>query len=314
MQTTTSNLNTQSPYTYTVIFARYNSQWLYCRHKTRNVFETAGGHIEPGETPQDAARRELYEETGAICFDITPAFDYSVSHEDGDTTHGQLFYAEINSLDSMPDFEMAEVGLFDTLPDNMRFPQITPILFARLQEWLYARAANEELLDVYDANRKLTGKTRRRGEPPQPGEYNLVVLVCLMNSNGQFLITKRAPNKSYAGMREFQGGCAVAGDDSRTAAVREVKEEAGLDLRPDNGELVFSRQFKHSFYDVWLYLQDFDIKDVALQPGETVDAKLATMDEIRDILNAYQFVPDDFIEGLFEKAENRLSIYAQQTP
>ena len=52
-------------YRYTVIFARHNGKWLYARHKDRDTYETAGGHIEPNETPLDCAKRELYEETGA---------------------------------------------------------------------------------------------------------------------------------------------------------------------------------------------------------------------------------------------------------
>jgi len=75
MRVTTAELNALKAYRYTVIFARYNGKWLYCRHKERDVFETAGGGIEPGETPPEGAARELIEETGAIKFDIRPAFD-----------------------------------------------------------------------------------------------------------------------------------------------------------------------------------------------------------------------------------------------
>lgn len=120
-------------YIYTVTFARYQDKWLYCRAKERDTFETAGGRIEPGETPLEAAKRELYEETGAVKYDITPAFDYSV-HRPNVYANGQVFLAQVHELGEMPDFEMAEVKLFDTIPDNMRFPQILPVLFEKIKE------------------------------------------------------------------------------------------------------------------------------------------------------------------------------------
>ena len=319
MQVLTAKLGSLKDYVYTVIFARYNGQWLYCRAKERSVFETAGGKIEPGETPLEGARRELFEETGAVEFDIEPAFDYSAN------SNGQVFFAQIYKLDDIPDFKMAEIGLFDGLPDNLRFPEITPVLFAHLltlvgsnpddkhmncspisPDVLHARQVGAEIWDIYDADRRLTGRIHRRRDPLPPGDYHLVVLACLMNSKGEFLITKRAPNKSYAGMWEFQGGCAVAGDDSLTAAVRESKEEVGLELKPENGELVLTLKLTHAIFDIWLFVQDFDIEDVVLQPCETVDAKYATMDEIRAMIRQGEFHCSNFIEDLFATASKRL--------
>jgi len=309
MQVKTAKLNELGNYIYTVIFARHStrhgSKWLFCRAKERTVYETAGGRIEPGETPLAAAKRELYEETGAVNFDITPAFDYSVARENI-TTYGQVFFAEIYELGTMPDFEMAEVGLFDALPESLRFPAITPILFTHLQGWMHKQQTQNELWDVYDTNRNPTGRTHRRGDPLPPDDYHLVVLTCLMNNKGEFLLTKRAPGKTWAGMWEFQGGCATAGDDSLTAAMRESKEETGLTLNPENGEFVLERKYTKAFFDVWLFKQDFCLQDVVLQPGETVDAKLATMDEVRRMVQAKEIVNNDFLDELFEKANKRL--------
>jgi len=120
-----------SDYRYTVIFARYRNKWLYCRAKDRDTFETAGGRVEKGETTLEAAKREFYEETGAIMFDIKPMFDYAVHRENG-FANGQVFLAEVHELGDMPCFEMAEVKLFDTIPDKMRFSQILPVLFESL--------------------------------------------------------------------------------------------------------------------------------------------------------------------------------------
>jgi len=128
-------------YRFVVVFARYKDKWLYCQAKTRDTYETAGGHIESGKTPLDAARRELYEETGAFGFEITPAFDYSV-HVPSGFSYGQVFFAKIHELGDVPNYEMAAVRLFDSIPDRMRFPQILPVLYDRLQTWLNLQSAN----------------------------------------------------------------------------------------------------------------------------------------------------------------------------
>ena len=134
-------LGTLEKYRFTVILAvkgktATDGGWLYTRHRNRTTWETAGGHIEPGETPLDCAKRELYEETGATEFYINPAFDYAV-HTDSGLSYGQVFFADVETIGELPpESEMAEVRLFSDLPENLTYPQITPILFTEMKKWL----------------------------------------------------------------------------------------------------------------------------------------------------------------------------------
>lgn len=116
---------TLSPCRYVVIFARYRGQWLYARHRERDTWETPGGRLEPGEAPLAAAKRELYEETGATDFAIAPAFDFAV---DGGAP-GCVFLARIHRLGPMPGYEMAETRLCDEYPDRLTYPHILPVLY-----------------------------------------------------------------------------------------------------------------------------------------------------------------------------------------
>ena len=72
----TYDTGTLKQYKYVVTLSEYDGKILLSRHKNRTTWETQGGHIEAGETPLEAARRELYEESGATDFEIAPLCDY----------------------------------------------------------------------------------------------------------------------------------------------------------------------------------------------------------------------------------------------
>ena len=119
-------------YPYVVILSRMDGQFLLSRHKQRMTWEFQGGHIEPGETPMQAAKRELFEESGAVKFDIEPLCDYWAGSEDGKTgACGVVFTAQIQTLGPLPESEMAETRRFDVLPENLTYPAITAAIMGR---------------------------------------------------------------------------------------------------------------------------------------------------------------------------------------
>jgi 8-oxo-dGTP diphosphatase len=122
--------------TYSVIAAKYGIGWLYVRHQKRKTWEIPGGHIEKDETPDEAASRELMEETGALDFTIECVSTYSVL-KNGETGFGRLYLAEISTLGPVPDTsEIAEVKIMDSLPENLTHPDIQPHLYRRVLEFL----------------------------------------------------------------------------------------------------------------------------------------------------------------------------------
>lgn len=123
------------PYIFVVVLSRVGDQLLLSRHKQRQTWETQGGHIEQGETPEQAAARELYEESGARASELVPLCDYTAGDEKGQSS-GAVFVARIAVLEQMPDSEMAEIRLFDTLPseDKLTYPWITPKLYKKAKE------------------------------------------------------------------------------------------------------------------------------------------------------------------------------------
>jgi len=122
--------------TYSVISARYKGKWLFVRHHKRSTFEIAGGHIEEGESPDEAASRELEEETGAIRFNIVCISTYSVK-KDGETGWGRLYFADVHEKGPIPDIsEIEEVVMLDHIPDHPTHPDIQPHLFRKTIEYL----------------------------------------------------------------------------------------------------------------------------------------------------------------------------------
>lgn len=116
---------------FAVIISRMNGKWVFCRHKDRNTYEIPGGHREAGEAILDTAKRELYEETGAIKYTIAPICIYSVTapdNFDGEETFGALFFAEIAEREGELHSEIERVDLLDALPETWTYPLIQPKL------------------------------------------------------------------------------------------------------------------------------------------------------------------------------------------
>ncbi|WP_313340442.1 NUDIX domain-containing protein [Sedimentibacter sp.] len=124
---------------FAVIVAKYKGKWVFCKHKNRDTFEVAGGHREKNEKIIETAERELFEETGAIEYDLSPICVYSVTgknrvNDSGEETFGMLYYADIKSLNNLPESEMEKVYLFEKLPADLTYPLIQPLLIKRVKE------------------------------------------------------------------------------------------------------------------------------------------------------------------------------------
>ncbi len=122
-------------YKYVVVCTFFEGKLILSRHRERTTWETQGGHIEPNETPLEAARRELYEESGITDAELLPICDYR-GYRGARFANGVFFVAFARSLGELPASEIAETRAFDALPstEQLTYPLMTPLLFEEAQK------------------------------------------------------------------------------------------------------------------------------------------------------------------------------------
>ncbi|MGQ1909934.1 NUDIX hydrolase [Marinifilum sp. RC60d5] len=120
--------------TYSIVCSRYRNKWVFVRHRLRKTWEMPAGHIENNESALQAARRELYEETGATEFSLRLIADYSCNWQN-EVKYGRIFFANILHLGNLPESEIAEIRFFRNLPEDLTYPDIQNVIFEKVNKY-----------------------------------------------------------------------------------------------------------------------------------------------------------------------------------
>ncbi len=155
-----------------------------------------------------------------------------------------------------------------------------------------------EKWDLYTKYREKSGKEHIRGEKIPEGFYHLVVHVWIRNQKGEYLISQRSFRRpTFPLMWECVGGSVLKGESSIEGAVREVKEEVGLDLEQSAGKLLFSKicgtldgKVFNNIMDVWLFNYNGEVHLEDATTDEVADCKWMTVPEIRQLYKEKKLV------------------------
>ena len=158
-------LNYLPSYKYTVICSNYKGKWILSRHKKRDTWETQGGHIEDGETPLEAAKRELFEESGICDADVYPICDYW-GFNPFCCSNGMVFLAVVHSIGELPESEMQEIGMFEELPEKLTYPQTSPVLYREAEKLLrslvrFELATEDDAQTIIELRKRIWATTYR---------------------------------------------------------------------------------------------------------------------------------------------------------
>ena len=156
----------------------------------------------------------------------------------------------------------------------------------------------EEILDIYTRDGKHLGtKTREECHRENPGFYHKPVWIWIINNDGQFLVQKRSQQKKwFAGMWDIpSAGHTEAGETPIDGAIRETKEELGIDTNAKDYEYVgeYISDTTWELGQVYILKTNKKVEDMQFQEEEVETAKWLPFDEFLDLLYSDLFIPYD---------------------
>ncbi|KAK8838583.1 hypothetical protein M9Y10_033215 [Tritrichomonas musculus] len=141
-----------------------------------------------------------------------------------------------------------------------------------------------EYFDILDENGEKTGRTKLRSEVHRDGDWHKAVHIWILNDKGDVLLQRRCPTKdSHPNCLDIScAGHLSAGDDSITAAVRELKEELGIDASPS--DLKFIKTIKRSSKYTETFINNEFNDMYILRTKKTIDDMTFQKEEISEIM------------------------------
>ena len=106
------------------------------------------------------------------------------------------------------------------------------------------------------------------------------------------------------------GGSVVKGEDSLQGAIREAKEEVGVDLMPENGQVLFTKIRKiiegkifNDIMDVWLFEYEGEVDLGNATTDEVAQVAWMNREQIKELFDANMFV--DTLEYFFTEVDKQ---------
>ena len=175
----------------------------------------------------------------------------------------------------------------------------------------------DELIDIFDEENNPTGIKKMKSEAHREGLWHRTVHVWIYNSKKEILLQLRAKDKDvYPDCWDISSaGHVAAGEGPEESAIRELKEELGIDARKEDLKFLRIRKSVHQFREIknseieYIFLMKFDgaAETLNLQKEELQGVKFFQIDDLKEELqkNSEKFVPhgkyfDEIMERIKE--------------
>ena len=179
-----------------------------------------------------------------------------------------------------------------------------------------------EYFDVLNEWGEFTGKVETRENCHKQGLWHRANYGFIFNSNGDVLLQKRSKNKKlWPDLWDITaGGHVLAGEFGYESLIREVKEELGIELEPENllylvgstSENIKGNIINRHYNECYIINKDVDISDIKVQEEEVSEVRWFTKDEIlKRINNNFDGITDktgpwNFLKKYYERQEKNL--------
>ncbi|MGN0318645.1 MAG: NUDIX domain-containing protein [Lachnospira sp.] len=184
-------------------------------------------------------------------------------------------------------------------PENISFTvqQLEEMVYFNEQYYdSFIEMVDDELWDAYDRDEKLLGYDLKRSMAKNlpEGVFHIVVDVYTVTKGGKVLVTERSRNKTYPLKWEVTGGSILKGETPSQGAVRELKEETGIEKNPEDLVVLYhyTDEAKHCIYYAFMCVIDSEIH-IKLQEGETMDYMYLSLPEFYKFVESDRFVPSE---------------------
>lgn len=183
--------------------------------------------------------------------------------------------------------------LKEAFPEQLKFQPISHCAGVLIFENVVKVPEKAELWDAYYADGTLAGKDLVRGEDVPEGLYHMVCEILVRHKDGSFLVMQRDWNKTmYAGFYEATaGGSALKGETALEAAMRELREETGINVEAEDFIFLGEVLGGNSIYKEFMCITDCDKDSVTLQEGETISYQWMEPKEFFELVETDQYVP-----------------------
>lgn len=146
-----------------------------------------------------------------------------------------------------------------------------------------------EYSDAFDEKGNLLDTVIIRGKERPEGIYFKAVQIYTFDAQGKLLVTLRHPDKVFGLKWEVTAGALQKGETETQGAVRELKEETGIEVNSNELFLISNQTEKYCLWSVFMVKIHDTEPRIELQEGETIDYKWISLNEFETMMKDGMF-------------------------